>query len=149
MKISRFQVKTVLDSCVFIDQKIGEKTTVLLAQLPNGFELIAHSACVNPKDYDHAKGVEICKQRIMNQLWSYLGFFLQDLVSNSLFFERVLLELSNVDWIQDNSGVFWVFDGERVYVPHDDNFNYEEEGYLAKSKEDAYGVLYKQGYFEG
>jgi hypothetical protein len=59
------------------DARLGEKTTVVTAILANGFEVTATSSCVDPKNYDHAIGVETCKKRLVDQVWMVLGFLLQ------------------------------------------------------------------------
>lgn len=57
--------------------KMGEKTTVVCCQLPNGFEVIETSGCVDPANYNHDMGVEICKKRIEDKLWLLEGYRLQ------------------------------------------------------------------------
>lgn len=49
--------------------KMGRKTTVLLAILPNGFEVVVSSACVNPVDYSENIGREICMGRLEDKVW--------------------------------------------------------------------------------
>ena len=51
---------------------IGEKTTLAVATLINGFEIIESSSCV-----DVELGPEICVARIKNKIWELLGFLLQ------------------------------------------------------------------------
>lgn len=57
--------------------KIGDKTTLVRVVLVNGFELVEASSCVDPNNYDHEIGKEVCLSRIKNKIWSYLGFLLQ------------------------------------------------------------------------
>jgi len=56
---------------------MGGKTTVVQVTLLNGFILTESSACVDPANYDEAIGIEICLDRIKNQIWFLLGFLLQ------------------------------------------------------------------------
>ena len=37
--------------------KVGLKTTVVCLQMNNGFEVVGHSACMNPDEYDYGIGV--------------------------------------------------------------------------------------------
>lgn len=53
------------------------KITIVIATLVNGFTIVESSACVDPENYDEKIGAEICKQRIINQVWNHLGFLLQ------------------------------------------------------------------------
>jgi hypothetical protein len=54
------------------------KTTVVIATLPNGFTITESSSCVDPINYDEKIGVEICKNRIENKVWELEGYKLQD-----------------------------------------------------------------------
>ena len=60
------------------------KTTVVAMKLPNGFVLVESSSCVDPRGYDEAVGVQICKQRLENRLWELEGYRLQE----RLYMER-------------------------------------------------------------
>ena len=64
----------IVDYDVFTKQ---DKITIVIATLKNGFTIVESSACVDPKNYDEKIGAEICKERIKNQVWNYLGFLLQ------------------------------------------------------------------------
>lgn len=65
----------------FIDHtettQLGAKTTVVHATLRNGFEIVESSSCVDPANYDHTLGTEICTNRIHTKVWELLGFLLQ------------------------------------------------------------------------
>lgn len=56
---------------------VGVKTTVCVLTLENGFEVIGHSGCVNPYDYDISVGGPIAKQRAVDKVWQLLGFMNQ------------------------------------------------------------------------
>lgn len=60
------------------DMKVGEKTTIVCLTLVNGFEVIGHSSCVDPENYDHEIGVEIALKMAVNKTWELLGFALQN-----------------------------------------------------------------------
>lgn len=64
----------ILTECV---ETIGEKTTVVVATLVNGFEIVASSSCVSPENYSEKLGAEICRKRINDKVWELLGFALQ------------------------------------------------------------------------
>ena len=57
---------------------IGKKTTVVLLTLENGYEIVGSSSCVDPKNFDAAKGYEIAKKRALDQIWMLEGYVLQN-----------------------------------------------------------------------
>lgn len=57
--------------------KVGQKTTVVVLHLANGFEVVGHASCVDPANYDHELGTKLATQRAKDQLWMALGFLLQ------------------------------------------------------------------------
>lgn len=61
----------------YIKTETRGKTTIVHAQLANGFELVESSACVDPANYDEKIGEEICVKRIQDKVWHLLGFLLQ------------------------------------------------------------------------
>lgn len=56
---------------------INGKVTIVVATLKNGFSIVESSSCVDSRNYSEELGVKICKARIRNQVWGYLGFLLQ------------------------------------------------------------------------
>ena len=56
------------------------KTTIVHATLINGYKLVESSSCVDPANYSREIGVEICLNKIKDQLWQLLGFLLQTAV---------------------------------------------------------------------
>lgn len=75
--ITKEQIEALVSASTFTGVKLGEKTTVLLARLPNGFEIAATSACIDPANYKQEIGEAICKERIVNMLWQLEGYRLQ------------------------------------------------------------------------
>lgn len=57
--------------------KVGDKTTVAVATLINGFIITESSSCVSPDNYDEELGASICKRKIRDKVWFLLGFLLQ------------------------------------------------------------------------
>lgn len=54
------------------------KTTVVVAQFPNGFVITESSSCVDPRAYDEEYGKQICLKRIKERLWEMEGYLLQE-----------------------------------------------------------------------
>lgn len=58
-------------------EKYWDKCTVVTIQLPNGFILVEHSACIDPRNYDEQIGLDICERKIKDKLWELEGYNLQ------------------------------------------------------------------------
>lgn len=71
------QINALIDGSRVYDTKIGHKTTVVCLVLPNGFEIVESSGCVDPENYDHEMGLKICRERIVNKVWMLEGYRLQ------------------------------------------------------------------------
>ena len=56
---------------------VGEKTTLVVATLANGFVITESSSCVDAKNYDENMGAGICMDKIKDKVWFLLGFLLQ------------------------------------------------------------------------
>lgn len=63
-------------SCIKDEQvmKVGNKTTLVLLILENGFEIIGTSACVNPAEYDHEIGRSLARKRAIDKIWELEGY---------------------------------------------------------------------------
>lgn len=77
-RVTQAHIDTILATSTWSDTKMGEKTTIVCCRLPNGFEVIESSGCVDPANYDHALGVSICKRRIVDKVWLLEGYALAD-----------------------------------------------------------------------
>lgn len=78
MKITEKHIKNLLSESSILVQQVGAKTTLVVVTLPNGFELIESSSCVDPKNFDLEIGREIAIKKIMAKLWLLEGYLLQD-----------------------------------------------------------------------
>lgn len=74
-KITEEMVEDFVDS--YEVQKMGDKTTVVLAKLKNGFVIVESSSCVDPANYDEEIGAGLCEGLIKRKIWNLLGFLLQ------------------------------------------------------------------------
>ncbi len=75
--ITAEHIADLIARSTYTDAKLGEKTTVVCLKLPNGYEITESSGCVDPANYDHAMGVQICKARMVNRVWALEGYRLQ------------------------------------------------------------------------
>lgn len=72
--VSEERVEEVLDNTTLDCTKHGEKTLVVTAILPNGFEITTNASCVDPDDYDGEIALEIARDRFKEKVWELLGF---------------------------------------------------------------------------
>lgn len=75
MKLTEEDIKHVIVRKEYT--RIGEKTTICLLTLENGFEVIGTSACVNPEDFDYETGKKFALERAMDKVWELEGYRLQ------------------------------------------------------------------------
>jgi len=41
---------------------------IMTVKLPNGYIVVEHCICMNPKEFNIEKGMEICKRKIIDEL---------------------------------------------------------------------------------
>jgi hypothetical protein len=58
-------------------KRMGKKTTLCLLTLTNGFEVVGHSACVDPELYNHDLGMTMAYRSAFDQIWLVAGYALQ------------------------------------------------------------------------
>jgi hypothetical protein len=59
-------------------RRIGEKTTVCVFTLENGFEVVGSSACVDPNDYDFDIGMKYARENAYQKVWELEAYLLQE-----------------------------------------------------------------------
>lgn len=77
IKVTQEQINELWNNGTLHTTRIFGKCIVVSLQLENGFIITESSACVDPANYDETIGFDICKERIMNQLWFLEGYALQ------------------------------------------------------------------------
>jgi hypothetical protein len=80
--VTQEQIDEIISKSLATVSTEFNKCTVVTVQLPNGFVLVEHSACVDPKNYDEKMGFEICVKRIKDRLWELEGYRLQCELAN-------------------------------------------------------------------
>jgi hypothetical protein len=81
-KVTPEQIKAIIDAANIDDMKVGEKTTLVIVTLDNGFVLTQSSSCVSAENYDHEIGKSICMKKIEDRIWELEGYALQKQVSS-------------------------------------------------------------------
>ena len=71
-------IDEIIESSVIKVDTVFDKCTIVSCKLPNGFIIVEYSACVDPKNYDVKKGIDICMKKIVNKVWELEGYKLQD-----------------------------------------------------------------------
>lgn len=78
------QIQEILANSKIVFNKVGNKTSFGVCELPNGFILCESSSCVDPANFDHEIGKDIIMKRFENKLWELEGYVLQSKVSGLL-----------------------------------------------------------------
>jgi len=75
MKVTQEQVNEAIAKTEYF--KAGEKTTICVLTLKDGFEIIGTANTVDPKNYDIEIGSKYAKEDAMDKVWQHLGSILQ------------------------------------------------------------------------
>lgn len=76
-KLTQSDIDRIISASIIEDVKFEPtKTTLVKVTLPNGFEIIESSSCVDSANYDHEIGKQICMERIVNKIWMLEGYVL-------------------------------------------------------------------------
>lgn len=75
--ITQEHINKIVEKTKFTIEEFHGKLTVVVAKLPNGFTVTKSSGCVDPKNYDVNIGFEICKGKIIDEIWYLEGYRLQ------------------------------------------------------------------------
>ena len=78
MKITQDHIDNLISNSKIEKFKAGLKTTIVHLTLPNGFEIVGSSTCVDPNEYDFDIGVSIALKRVEDQIWLLEGYLLQN-----------------------------------------------------------------------
>lgn len=72
--------------------KLGEKTTICLITLDNGFEIVGTSSCVNPDMYNKQLGEKYAYEQAVSKAIEFLAYELQ----NENFISNCKYSFSNI-----------------------------------------------------
>ena len=76
IKVTWEQVNKVLDEAEIRDERWWGNMTIVSVKLKNGWTITETSACVDPNEYDHELGKDICMRKITDEIWKLLGWSL-------------------------------------------------------------------------
>lgn len=80
-RITQEHVDNVLKRAKIVFDKFGNKTSVGVCTLPNGFIIVESSSCVDPRNFDHEIGKSIIMKRFEDKVWELEGYLLQSKVT--------------------------------------------------------------------
>ena len=75
--VTKETIDKILSKTLIKVEKYGDKTTVIMATLPNGFVIVKHSSCVDLGGRRIIKKKKICMERLVNKIWELEGYKLQ------------------------------------------------------------------------
>ena len=76
IKVTEEQVNSVLANAEIRDEKWWGNMTIVSVRLSNGWTITETSACVDPDEYDHELGKQICLRKVKDKVWMLLGWSL-------------------------------------------------------------------------
>lgn len=80
-KVTKQDIDQILAKTFVKVEKYGDKTTVLMATLPNDFVIVESSSCVDPANFDMSIGEQICMDKLVDKIWELEGYRLQSELS--------------------------------------------------------------------
>ena len=94
-KVTEKQIDKIIQAGSIEIQDLSDKTTLVKFRTEEGFEIVATSSCVDPKNYNRDTGAKICMDQIKNKLWEYEGYILSKKLyktTGESIFDRVYSE---------------------------------------------------------
>lgn len=76
-RITKNDIDNILAGISIKVQKYGNKTTVLMATLPNDFVIVVSSSCIDPANYDSVVGEKNCMNKLIDKIYELEGYRLQ------------------------------------------------------------------------
>lgn len=70
----------------------GSTLTICVLTLVNGYELVGHSACASPENYNKEIGEKLAKERAVRQIWELEGYVLKN--------QLMAIEVMKNDYLQ-------------------------------------------------
>ena len=83
MKVAQSQIDDLIARSTIETYTFFDKCLVVALKLPNDFVLTGEGACVDPSEFHYATGYEVAMKQIETQLWTLLGYELQETLSRS------------------------------------------------------------------
>lgn len=106
-----------------IIQKIGNKTTIALLVLENGFEVVGTSACVNPEDFEYEIGKHFAIVSALNKLDELVGYYRQQKqYDNEKYKIQMKLDMQNVAKMDSEEVAKRIMEGINKFTKRDSGY---------------------------
>ncbi len=76
-KITKTDINFILANTLIKVEKYGDKTTILKATLPNGFETVVSASSFSSEGFDMTTGEQLCMTYLENKIWELESYRLQ------------------------------------------------------------------------
>lgn len=76
-RVTKEDIDKILAKTFIKVEKYGDKTTVLMATLPNDFVIVVSSSCIDPINYDSTVGEKNCMNKLVDKIYELEGYRLQ------------------------------------------------------------------------
>ena len=74
-KLPKSHIDEIIENSVFEDFKTEHgNCTIVAMTLPNGYTLVESSGCIDPDEYDHELGIQLCKEALRRKVWQVEGY---------------------------------------------------------------------------
>lgn len=109
-RITKKDIDKILSKTLIKVEKFGDKTTVLMATLPNGFVIVESSSCIDPINFDMKIGQQICMDKLVDKIYELEGYKLQ----SKLYEEQAYNIGFEVKIEQNPNKIKFIFKNEEV-----------------------------------
>lgn len=75
-KVTKEGIKAKIANVAYM--RLGQKLTLAVVTMKNGYEVIGESACVDPANFDAKLGEEYALENAIDKLWPLEGYLLQE-----------------------------------------------------------------------
>ena len=90
-RIDKEDIDKILSETKIKVHKYGNKTTVLEAGLPNGFEIVVSYSSDNSNNYNSTTGEKVCMDKLISKIFELERYRLQSELSKKTIIEKINL----------------------------------------------------------
>lgn len=75
-KVTRTSIEQKIAKVGYI--QVGQKLTLAIVTMKNGYEVVGESACVDPANFDAKLGEQYALENAIEKIWPLEGYLLQE-----------------------------------------------------------------------
>lgn len=94
-------VDRLLEDATIVDGTVYDNGTLMSVKLECGYAITVTSECMDPEDYDHEVGLEICREKVYEKL---AGLEAYRILQNELDLKRILKDDQKEDDAPESEG---------------------------------------------